>query len=418
MPESKELSNTEATETTRLRAIRDEDSGHEISMKGVKIRYCLILSLGFCIALLFRLVPSMNKMFKPIHAMHDKCGDDTKGFCMASTLTLRISFSLFVFFMLHVLLSTKWMRLCFGPNSFSTLIQSGFICKILLLVVLFVSSLFIPFDFFAFVYGRFCIGSSVLFLFMQTILLLHFAYEWNDNWASAEGWESTEDGNRKRTGTIAATILCFVGGCAITGVGYYAFNPSTCEGSEQSLHLFFLTFTLIFGILSTLASAKVDGGSILISSFAFLYCSVITFAALSAGSASKDCDLMWSDPSSVNFSTIISLVIAAFAVVYASVAASGQRHALSINGVPEEEEEEETSFPFFFLCFAMGSCYLAMTLLSWEIPTGPQLGESTDVLRSDTSRAAMWIKMATVWTTMVLFSWALIAPTVCKNREF
>eukprot|EP01061_Rhynchopus_euleeides_P020337 TRINITY_DN33119_c0_g1_i1.p1 TRINITY_DN33119_c0_g1~~TRINITY_DN33119_c0_g1_i1.p1 ORF type:complete len:436 (+),score=170.55 TRINITY_DN33119_c0_g1_i1:56-1309(+) len=395
-------------------------SGLQLSMLQVKLRYGFIMMLAFVVALVFRAVPKASEGFTEIKAMSDPCKGDSTDFCLASTFVMRLSFSLFLFYAMHLVMSLRWMRVCFGDHAFGFLIVGGFVCKIFFLAVMVVISLFLPFDFFV-GFGYFAMVCSIFFLIIQGIILLDFAYSWNEKWVPTDGWGgSDEDETLFKRATIIATFLLFTTGCVLCGLCYKWFAPDTCTGSDKSLNLFFITFTLVFGVLSTLGSAAIDGGSILISSFAFAYCALMTFSALNSGATGEDCDQIWTDPTKVSFNTILSMGIAAVAVVHASVSTSSQRSAFSVNSIDYSEDDDQgATFPFFFLSFALGSCYLAMTLCSWDIMRGSDdLPENHDYLAADMSSYSMWIKMSTVWFTMILFVWALVAPSLCGPEGF
>ena len=384
-----------------------------LSMMQVKLRYGAIMFLVFLIAFIFRAASGSTVIFEKISAMNHDCKGSDQHFCLSSTFTMRLAFSLTVFYGVHLLLSFRYMRVCFGDAAFSVLIQGGFFFKVILLAGFCVASLFMPFDFFI-GFGYFAMVASVLFLIMQAVILLDFAYSWNEKWVPEDGYNNDEDESLFKRATLAATFLLFAVAITLVGLSYKWFAPDSCSGSDKSLNLFFITFTLAFGILGTLASAAVDGGSILISSFAFAYCSIMTFSALNSGATGEDCDEIWSDPSKISFNTIMSMMIAAGAVISASVSSTTSRSAFQMNSIETEEGEDGSSFPFFFLCFSLGSCYLAMTLCGWDIVKGSDdINAETRYLAANMGAPSMWAKMATVWFTMILFIWALMAPSMC-----
>eukprot|EP01064_Diplonema_japonicum_P019219 TRINITY_DN2790_c0_g1_i1.p1 TRINITY_DN2790_c0_g1~~TRINITY_DN2790_c0_g1_i1.p1 ORF type:complete len:412 (+),score=54.35 TRINITY_DN2790_c0_g1_i1:59-1294(+) len=389
-------------------APRDEGEV-SVSMRAVKMRYGAILLVAFLVALVFKWVSQANTFWKVFPAMDDKChGDD---YCLASTLTFRLSFSLFIFFFIHAIMSTGFARHCLGDVNFHSFIVNGMIIKVVLLIVLIFISCFIPFDFFV-GYGWLAFCMSILFLLIQSVILLDFAYGWNEKWIPSDGvYETEEDASRYRMWTIICTFLMFSGGVVLCSLMYKWFSPDGCPSEDKNLRLFFITLTLLFGLLGGLASAGIERGSILISNFAFIYCSLMTYSAIRSR-GEEACDELYSDPTKVSFNTILSLVIAGVAIIHASMSAGSARSALTTSS--PEPDDDYFSFSYFFSCFCLGSCYLAMTLNSWGINTGTDHSDQSAVA-TDTSEASMYIKMGAVWTTMILFTWALLAPILCGS---
>eukprot|EP01059_Diplonema_ambulator_P028410 TRINITY_DN4719_c0_g1_i1.p2 TRINITY_DN4719_c0_g1~~TRINITY_DN4719_c0_g1_i1.p2 ORF type:complete len:410 (+),score=121.05 TRINITY_DN4719_c0_g1_i1:1917-3146(+) len=382
-----------------------------VCMKQVKMRYGAVVLIVFLIALMFKWISEGDNFWRVFNSMDDKCHGNE--YCLGSTFTFRLSFSLFVFFFIHAVLSTGFSRDCLGDAAFKAFLTQGMIFKVILLAILIVITLFIPFDFFV-GYGYFAFGMSILFLLIQTVILLDFAYSWNDRWIPPDGaYESEEDASRYKKWAICCTFIFFNVGIVICSLCYKWFAPSGCPSEDKNLQLFFITLTLVFGVLGTLGSAAIERGSILISSFAFAYCAIMTYSAIRSR-GKEECDELYSDPTKINFNTILSLVIAAVAIIHASLSAGSSRSALTTRDI---DDEEYFSFSYFFACFCLGSCYLAMTLNSWDINTGTSPGHDA-VLASETSEASMWIKISTVWITMILFTWALLAPVLCGEEGY
>ncbi len=80
--------------------------------------------------------------------------------------------------------------------------------------------------------------------------------------------------------------------------------------------------------------------------------------------------------------------------------------------------------------FVFGDRYVAMLLTSW----GSEMGTSS--VSYDLSTVAMWIKIASLWVTIILYTWCgpvsalslssnycwncrtLVAPVIFKDRDF
>ena len=377
-----------------------EDEG---DMKAIKMRFGGIMLLCFVIGIVFR---EVSIIFKPLKSLNHHC-DGNKS-CLADQACLRISFALCVFYTVHALLSSKWSIYCFGEAPFLRFMKSGICFKAIALLILMVGSFFLPADFInGYAYYAFCM--SIIFLLMQCVVFLNFAHSWNESWIPKDGWSgSDEEESRLKRAAVCCTVFIFA--LCITGVAlmYHFFNPSECDGSEKSVHLFFITITLLYGILFFAASGFINGGSVLVASISFGYCTAMTFSAIMSGSNSDTCNVLYSNNHNINFNTVLSLLIAAVTVVYTSVQTGTEGDSFS------ENKSVSFSYSFFFTCLMCGACYMAMVLNSWDVTdTGKHY--NTDVAVG-MSKAAMWIKMSTVWITMILFMIALIMPVCAPDR--
>ncbi|KAG1704144.1 hypothetical protein DVH05_006155 [Phytophthora capsici] len=60
----------------------------------------------------------------------------------------------------------------------------------------------------------------------------------------------------------------------------------------------------------------------------------------------------------------------------------------------------------FYSMMCLAGLYMAMVLTDWDSAKG----SSSDV--------SMWVKIIAQWLTILLFSWTLVAPKLCPNRDF
>jgi hypothetical protein len=66
-------------------------------------------------------------------------------------------------------------------------------------------------------------------------------------------------------------------------------------------------------------------------------------------------------------------------------------------------------------------CPQAMLLTNWGSRAAAEAIDSNGNLTGsayDLSAESMWIKFVSQWITMLLFTWSVIAPVVCKGRDF
>jgi len=85
--------------------------------------------------------------------------------------------------------------------------------------------------------------------------------------------------------------------------------------------------------------------------------------------------------------------------------------ALRRDGVGASGRKKPEKAWFFHLIMLSAALYMAMLLTNWG--TGTDSGSTRS-----TGLTSLWIKVATQWLTYLLYLWTLIAPVVCKSRDF
>ena len=115
-------------------------------------------------------------------------------------------------------------------------------------------------------------------------------------------------------------------------------------------------------------------------------------------------------------SIFVGCLLAALSLLYTAFRISNSRKALSLRGQPKSEAQEEKSDNFFFFHLIMlcSAAYIAMLLTGWALNTN-SVASNEVVTRS---MPAVWVKNVTMWVSNLLYIWILIAPAVCKNRDF
>ncbi len=69
----------------------------------------------------------------------------------------------------------------------------------------------------------------------------------------------------------------------------------------------------------------------------------------------------------------------------------------------------------FHFVMAAAAMYMAMILTNWSnFKTGAVPEEQT----VEVGEESMWIKICSQWITALLYIWWLLAPIICKNRDF
>jgi hypothetical protein len=85
-----------------------------------------------------------------------------------------------------------------------------------------------------------------------------------------------------------------------------------------------------------------------------------------------------------------------------------------------DEEEDRPATPNqasrFHFIMAAAAMYMAMILTNWS---NFKVGvEGDEFQTSDFGEEAMWIKIVSQWITSLLYIWWLLAPLICKDRDF
>lgn len=327
--------------------------------------------------------------------------------CYGNTLVYRVSFTLTMFFLIHFA-SVSDLTCCVDANSRAQFQERFFCVKTALVTLLFFISFSIPNSFFA-VYAWICMFVSAIFLVIQMILMVDFSYQWNDEWGARV------DSNGKWQWYLLFVALgSFALGLTICIVGYVYLVPH----EDCNFNAFAITMVLVFGFLSTVVAVWVPHGSIVPSGIVFAYCAILQFSNLRS-TPDPYCNAFTTSDSDLK-STVLAALFSGCLLAYSVVSAGGSRSSLSLDGggggEPIEDADESghlSSYCFFHAIMMAGSMYLAMLATNWSV-SGSEGGNS-----SSTTAVSFWVKNASVWLTMFLYMWSLLAPYFCcKERDF
>lgn len=345
--------------------------------------------------------------------------------CMGFEAAYRVSFVLFVFFFLHAL-----PLACRGTMKVHT---SHWLFKILFVIALLVVSFFIPnafFDVYAII-SRFIAG---VFLLLQIVIFIDFAYSWNESWMA--------EGREWKGRVLFCCVLLFAASITLCVFCFKWFTHSSEDGEHCTRNEFFIGWTITLTIIFTLISIteRVEHGALLPSCVVMLYCFYVLYTALS------------SDPSSCNrihsggpAQVVIGILLASFSISYSGWNLSNSKSLFSegdenesndavvplkapsdaesqttaAESSPKQEQSSENESEDqaqtrkrnmkFHLVMAAASMYLAMLITNW----GDSHGSATSYALGDTST---WIRIVSQWVTMLLYIWSLVAPLACPDR--
>jgi len=387
------------------------------AVKDSRVPYVLILFLFSLAAAILRYSNGLRLNYI---VNIDVCIDPNK--CYGVGAVYRVTFGAFLFFIFHALLLTS--RSCVKRGA-----DTGFwILKLLLLAGLVVVSFVLPpavFD----VYFWVAMVVAGFFIIVQIIILIDFAYSWNDDWLKEEkDWK-------------AAILTCATLGYILSLVAMVLMFIYLASGPQCSLEQAFISITIILTLIFTIISStnQCEHGAILPSAVCTVFCYWLLYSALTDNPST--CNTFRGSPNT--FRTIMGFIVAAGSVAYAAFNASQNSHALTLTAKAAdrpnsndtsapikyhdtEEEEHDASLEQheeseealgaqtkeawrFQLTMASGACYACMLLTDWgEAAAGD----------SGPGMTSVWIQIVSQWTAALLYTWTLVAPYVLTNREF
>lgn len=77
----------------------------------------------------------------------------------------------------------------------------------------------------------------------------------------------------------------------------------------------------------------------------------------------------------------------------------------------KEDEEMDRRMVYFHLLMILVSMYFSMLLTNWG-------AANIDGSAYDNNSSSKWVKFVALWLTVIFYIWSLIAPKVCKGRDF
>lgn len=387
--------------------------------------------------------------------------------CFGALSVYRISFGLALFHGLQSLIML-------GVRSTSdcrAMLQNGFwLFKALALVGLIVGAFFIPMPFYVY-YGWTALVCSVVFLFIQLVLLVDFAHSWSESWLAKYNDDPTQIIWLRLL--IAATVLIYIAALAAIIAMFVLFGAT----AECSTNAVFISIALLTGVaLSCLAvHPKVQERSpqsgLLQPAIVFLYMTYLVWSAIMSEPIdsenfrnanglpcnqvlSASTDGTWGTGNQ-KFGTIMGVLLVVVAVCYSALRASTQHDTLmgkdeakpiagsqSIDEVAAAadgdveaaapatasdgtvaaapDEPVGYNYSFFHLIFTLASMYICMLMTNWSVVKGNDVTEMGMMVGAtiDQSEASVWIKAASSWFVALLFAWSLVAPIVFADREF
>jgi hypothetical protein len=332
------------------------------------------------------------------------------------------------------------------PSRFRTKLQSGFwFVKIVLLLGMLVASFFIPHA----DLERFATACKVLaplFLLIQLVLLIDFAYEWNESWVE-RGWfrAVTASAGLLLALWLTLVVLTFAWFARGHGCGLFAFFGSTSlllplamvAAAIAAEHGALLTaavvsvqvsYTIMSGCLGarSACNARLTSGPAqswsLIAGVAISILSV-AWAAFSSGGSADAFLLGNSSGGGADSSAKRKQQRAQLraAITYdpelgggdtVPIAADGDAGAGAGAGAGAASGHEGYHYSFFHFIFVLSSMYMAMLLSGWGAD------DRVEEYSIEQGRIGLWVRIASAWGTALVYLWTLAAPSILRGREF
>lgn len=408
-----------------------------ISARTAKLLYVLILGFSTLFALMLRYngdALSLNLGAWEVHCSNETNKIDLKTitgksgyyvYCKGDAAVYRVSFVLACFF---------------GTMTVASSISKGlhrgyWLLKVSFLVVMVLASLFIPNSFFDNTgYAWIARIVSVLFLVLQILVLIDFAYQWNDDWVE-RAFEGSEEDKKWLYGLLGCSFILYL--VSFIGIPFLFTFYGDCTAGVVFSSLT-LAGIIVFTALTLFRSRLVgEEGAILPASVVSAYCTFICWSALDSNPYNECKPSTQVLESHHTAKLVIGMVVAALSLMWTTYSAStGIEDLITGEKTEHENLEAETGRPLvegvydegfaadedwsedrlwvFHLILMTASMYMAMLLTNW--------GSSEHAKGNEDGRvgfASMWVKILSQWFTMFLYIWSLVAPKILgEYRDF
>lgn len=288
------------------------------------------------------------------------------------------------------------------------------------------------------VISQYAYASAVLssvFLFITILILLEWAHGWNDSWVR----KYDETGDKE---WAAAILFCafLIYGCSVVmwWVVIDFFGGPGCDHANT-----FISITIVFSVLLSILSilGVVENGAILPSAIVTGYTTYLCVAAVIniPQDNTSECANRHDRTSGATQQGVyaVGILFTILTTGYATIRAASHGESLDpservevvskkdstikaeegeVKAEAEEDEGDGTEYNycFFHIIYALGAMNLGMVLNDWDL----QLNLKDRVLGDSSIWTPMWVKIASQWAVFLLYFWTLIAPLVCKGRDF
>eukprot|EP01087_Luapelamoeba_hula_P021513 TRINITY_DN753_c0_g1_i1.p1 TRINITY_DN753_c0_g1~~TRINITY_DN753_c0_g1_i1.p1 ORF type:complete len:442 (+),score=52.13 TRINITY_DN753_c0_g1_i1:54-1379(+) len=372
----------------------------------------------------------------------DVCkSSDSERWCIGALSAARVCFAMTLF---HLIFAVFMIRVK-NSSDFRANIQDGWwSLKFLVIAGLVVVAYVIPNVFFVY-FGWIALFGAAIFIIIQLMLLVDFAYTWANAWiANYDETESPLWYWLLLGSTIVMYILCL----AATVLIYVFFY----KGSDCWLNAFLPTINVAMCLLLSFLSvhpriqaAHPGGTGLLQSAVVSVYA---TYLIVSAITAEPDKDGFHCNPLDQVGSSLSTLVLGAMftivAVCFTAIRTSTQGNSLLATTSVDPEKDENKSlvgednqigedgeeakddeveevtynYTFFHITFMSATMFVYMLVTNWATISQTTTTDGDSEYKVDHGMVAVWVKAVSSWLVGLLYAWTLTAPALFPNRDF
>ncbi|KAJ2739555.1 Membrane protein tms1 [Coemansia sp. BCRC 34301] len=390
-----------------------------------------------------------------------------EGLCYGTLAVHRMCFSLSLW---HVILGALTMGVVDSRHPRAKLQNGLWLPKFAAWLLLAALSFAIPNDFFEFYSKYIAMAGAAVFLVIQLMLLVDFAYNLAEG--CIERWEETEL-PLWRNLLISGTAAMYVVYSALTIVDYVFFAAEGC-GRNQ----FFITANMLMCIVISVVAvhprvqeANIKSG-LAQAGMVSAYATYLVTSALAGSPPGKPengepvCNPLAGMAGARATMAVVGAFFTIGAICYSTTnaavkgnmlirnnseyeslatdeasvqmsrqsnarlrenalrdaVASGALPASALNDYSGNEEEEDSddeksgvqyNYTFFHFIFCMAAMYVAMLLTNWN-----SISSEDKVIIIGRSSTAVWVKVVTSWLCILMYSWTLVGPVLLPDREW
>lgn len=343
--------------------------------------------------------------------------------CTGTGIVLRMSFAMVV---LHTFLSFLVCGIDSTENPRSMIQNMFFPVKWLMLAGTVVASMYLPnvntiqFGYVASVFGA-------LFLIMQAVLVLEFAYGWNDAWV--EKYDSTGIKDWAYL-ILGSAFVLYALSITVWVLLLIHYGGSGCDFTNTMVSL-----TIVISAIITIVALpdQVENGAILPTGVIVFQCTSILASAILSVPMEDACAAHHTSGVSAGSETLmrcVGILLTIFSVAYMTMRSAESGSEIGVGtgtsepmmeagGKSDGDNNDESevvayNYSFFHIVYAIGAMYLAMVLVDWK----PSFNTHGEAIETMSPWITVWIKIVSQWITFGLYMWTLIAPFVCSSREW
>ncbi|TPX34223.1 hypothetical protein SmJEL517_g03140 [Synchytrium microbalum] len=394
------------------------------SSTATRVGYALMFLLSSMLSWLFLTDWAIKKLEGMIPGggyLHLTCPE---GKCYGVLAVTRICFATSLF---HLLLSLLMINVTTSKD-WRASVQNGFWgFKLIAWIGLVFAAFFIPNGFFVGWRTYIDMPGAAIFILIQIILLIDFAYTTSES--LVEAYENTDD-KRYLGVLVTITAAAFITALVAIILMYLWWGQPPCKLNQFYISLSWILCFLVTLLSITPAIQEANPKSGLAqAAMVTIYATYLVASALTSvptPDGDYTCNFSNEPGKSTTTMTAFGVVFTFIALAYSASSVgtmgSGDEEAPLIGGDdddakgPSDDEADgvQYSYSYFHIVFAQAAMYVAMLLTNWN--TFEMLSDDNAIVGK--SMGAVWVKIVSSWVTLILYAWTVIAPLVLADREF